>query len=128
MYSQTFKIKPSIDIVIKLVACLGLASIDSCEEFTLKKLEDENIADKYKLIEEELIPFYVPCKARKYLGKYEVKNIITVIRQFLKTQCYNFKTKEKYSNKKKFLVYQIIKTNQDNEEVREEENYVLTFN
>ena len=127
MYSQTFKNKPTPEIVNKLVSCFGLPNLDCGEEFTLKKLEDNNTVDKYKLIEQELIPYYIPCKAKKYLGKYELKNIITVVRQFLKSQLYNFKTKEKYSNKKKFLIYQIVKTNEEKKE-EDNTNYVLTFN
>ena len=127
MYSQTFKNKPTLEIVNKLVSCFGLPNLDSGDEFTLKKLEDNNTVDKYKLIEQELIPYYIPCKAKKYLGKYELKNIITVVRQFLKSQLYNFKTKEKFSNKKKFLIYQIVKINEEKKE-EDNTNYVLTFN
>jgi hypothetical protein len=127
MYSQTFKIKPSIEIINKLLDCIGLSGLDCGEEFTLKKLVENNVVEKFKTIEPELVPFYVPCKARKYLNKYEVKNIITIVRQFLKTCAYNFETKEKYSNKRKFLIYKIVK-NRVEEEEPNQENYVLTFN
>jgi len=127
MYSQTFKIKPSIEIINKLLDCIGLSGLDCEEEFTLKKLIENNVIEKFKIIEPELVPFYVPCKARKYLNKYEVKNIITIVRQFLKTCAYNFETKEKYSNKRKFLIYKIVK-NRVEEEEPNQENYVLTFN
>ena len=127
MYSQTFKIKPSIEIINKLLDCIGLSGLDCGEEFTLKKLVENNVIEKFKTIEPELVPFYVPCKARKYLNKYEVKNIITIVRQFLKTCAYNFETKEKYSNKRKFLIYKIVK-NRVEEEEPNQENYVLTFN
>lgn len=127
MYSQTFKIKPSIEIINKLLDCIGLSGLDCGEEFTLKKLIENNVVEKFKTIEPELVPFYVPCKARKYLNKYEVKNIITIVRQFLKTCAYNFQTKEKYSNKRKFLIYKIVK-NRVEEEEPNQENYVLTFN
>jgi hypothetical protein len=127
MYSQTFKIKPSIEIINKLLDCIGLSGLDCGEEFTLKKLVENNVVEKFKTIEPELVPFYVPCKARKYLNKYEVKNIITIVRQFLKTCAHNFETKEKYSNKRKFLIYKIVK-NRVEEEEPNQENYVLTFN
>ena len=127
MYSQTFKNKPNIEIVIKLVSCLGLSDLNCTDEFTLKKIEENNIVEKYKAIEQELVQYYIPCKAKKYLGKYEVKNIVTVIRQFLKSHLYNFKTKEKYANKKKFLIYKIVKINEEKKE-EDNSNYVLTFN
>ena len=126
MYSQIFKNKPTLEIINKLMSCIGFENLDCGEEFTIKKLEEINTIDKYKLIENELKLFYIPCKARKYLGKYEIKNIITVIRQFLKSHSYNFKTQEKYSNKRKMLIYKIVKISEEPE--KENENYVLTFN
>ena len=49
-----------------------------------------------------------------YLGKYEYKNIITVSRQLLKTIDYTIYSKEKYSNKKKYLIYKLEKVRDKN--------------
>jgi hypothetical protein len=109
MYSQLFKIKPTEEIIQTLLECLCLCNINDNTEFTIEKLETNNCIDNFKLIENSLKIFYIPCKAKMYLGKYEYKNIITVSRQLLKTIDYTIYSKEKYSNKKKYLIYTLGK-------------------
>jgi len=114
MYSQLFKIKPTEEIIQTLLECLCLCDINDNTEFTIEKLETNNCIGKFKLIENALKIFYIPCKAKMYLGKYEYKNIITVSRQLLKTINYTIYSKEKYSNKKKYLIYKLEKVRDKN--------------
>ena len=55
-----------------------------------------------------MIDYYIPCKARTYLNDLNEKNIITILKQFIKTKGYTIISREKYSNKKKFIIYQLI--------------------
>jgi len=103
MYNQLFKTRPTEAIINKILTCFGLTNLEDKSEFTILQLETNNTMDNYKLIEEEIKKFYIPCKGKIYFDKYEYKNIITVGRQILKTVNYTITTKEKYSNKKKFL-------------------------
>jgi len=114
MYNQLFKIKPTEELINKILNCLSLDNLDDNSEFTIEKLESGNVISKYKLIDEEIKTFYIPCKAKMYLSKYEYKNIITVFRQILKTIKYTINSREKYSNKKKFLVYKLCKIEDKN--------------
>jgi hypothetical protein len=124
MYNQLFKIKPSDEIINKILICLSLENLDDNTEFTIEKLELNNVISKYKLIDEEIKRFYIPCKAKLYLSKYEYKNMITVFRQILKTIHYTINGREKYSNKKKFLIYKLCKI----EDKNNEESSILTEN
>ena len=130
MYNQLFKTKPTEEIINKILNCFGLSNLEDKGEFTIQQLETIDTIDTYKIIEEELKKFYIPCKSKLYFGKYEYKNIITVGRQILKTANYTITSKEKYSNKKKFLIYNLIslddkKKKNDN---TDNEEYVLNFN
>lgn len=108
MYNQLFKTRPTEAIINKILTCFGLTNLEDKSEFTIQQLETNNTMDNYKLIEEEIKKFYIPCKGKIYFDKYEYKNIITVGRQILKTVNYTITTKEKYSNKKKFLIYKLL--------------------
>ena len=110
--------------------CFGLTNIEDKGEFTIQQLETIKTIDKYKLIELEIKGFYIPCKAKLYFGKYEYKNIITIGRQVLKTVNYTIVTKEKYNNKKKFLIYKLISLDEKNKNniIKTDEDYVLNFN
>jgi len=108
MYNQLFKTRPTEAIINKILTCFGLTNLEDKSEFTILQLETNNTMDNYKLIEEEIKKFYIPCKGKIYFDKYEYKNIITVGRQILKTVNYTITTKEKYSNKKKFLIYKLL--------------------
>ena len=71
----------------------------------------------------ELVRYYIPCKAKKYLTDLNEKKCITILRQFLKIQNYTLMSKDKYIDGKKILFYQVIqlpidiKTNRDSEKV-----------
>ena len=57
---------------------------------------------------DELEKYYLPCKAKVYLSDINERKCITILRQFLKSQGYTLISKEKYINKKKLLIYQVI--------------------
>jgi len=130
MYNQLFKTRPTEAIINKILTCFGLTNLEDKSEFTILQLETNNTMDNYKLIEEEIKKFYIPCKGKIYFDKYEYKNIITVGRQILKTVNYTITTKEKYSNKKKFLIYKLLSLDEKKKKnpIKEGEKYVLDFN
>ena len=129
MYNQLFKTKPTEEIINKILNCFGLINLEDESEFTIQQLETKNTMDNYKIIEEDIKSFYIPCKAKLYFEKYEYKNIITVGRQLLKTVNYTITSKEKYSNKKKFLIYKLISIDEKNKKNNDnKEEYVLNFN
>jgi len=130
MYNQLFKTRPTEAIINKILTCFGLTNLEDKSEFTILQLETNNTMDNYKLIEEEIKKFYIPCKGKIYFDKYEYKNIITVGRQILKTVNYTITTKEKYSNKKKFLIYKLLSLDEKKKKnsIKKGEKYVLDFN
>ena len=128
MYSQLFKEKPPLQLIIKLINCFGFTGLDDKSELNFNNNFDEKIQN-YKVIEEELSKIYVNCKIHNYLYKYQGKKIVTVIRQFLKTINYNLESKEKSYNKQKYLVYYLkcnnpLPMNPDSPSTE----YIISFN
>ena len=127
--NQLFKKEPTDEIILKLIQCLGLKDLNDKTEFSKLQMEHINTIIRFKLIEEELKKFYLPCKAKKYLNKYEYKNIITICRQFLKIKNYTLVAKEKYIKTKKYLNYKLITLEEKKitSTINKNETYVLNF-
>ena len=56
-------------------------------------------------MKEELEKYYLPCKSRTYLHDLNTKNVVTVLRQFVKIQGYSIQSQEKYNKGDKFIIY-----------------------
>jgi hypothetical protein len=126
MFSQLFKVKPTQELIIKLLNCFGITSLDDTSILNFNNNNSNEYIQKYKELEPELSTYYINCKIHNYLYKYEDKQIVTVIRQFLKTIHYNLVSKEKSRNKQKYLVYYLKCNNSIQSTLTEE--YVVDFN
>ena len=60
----------------------------------------------------ELEECYLPCKSRTYLNSLTEKNVITILRQILKTRNYTITSREKYMKGCKFIIYSLSKLDQ----------------
>jgi glutamyl/glutaminyl-tRNA synthetase len=123
MKNQLFKVSPNIEITEKILENFGIKGINDNHSFTRENLIDLNTVENMNNMYDELIRYYIPCKAKKYLIDLNEKKCITILRQFLKIQNHTLMSKEKYINSKKILFYQVIpiqidiKTNLDSEKV-----------
>ena len=106
---QLFAKIPPYDLFIKILKCFGLDNINDKRSFTRKHLTYINTVEKM----EELVPtlklYYIPCKARTYLNNLTEKNVVTILRQILKTQQHSLNSREKYVKGSKFIIYNICK-------------------
>lgn len=123
MKNQLFKVSPNIEITEKILENFGIKGINDNHSFTRENLIDLNTVENINNMYDELIRYYIPCKAKKYLIDLNEKKCITILRQFLKIQNHTLMSKEKYINSKKILFYQVIplqidiKTNRDSDKV-----------
>jgi len=108
MKSQLFKKEPCDNIIEKLLNCFGLKNINDDRHFSREDLKKIDSVNKIYEIKEELNKYYIPCKARTYLNDLNEKNIITILKQFLKSKGYTIISREKYSKKNKFIIYKLI--------------------
>ena len=125
--NQLFKVSPNIEITEKILENFGIKGLDDNHSFTRDNLSDLYTVNSINEMYDELVRYYIPCKAKKYLTELNEKKCITVLRQFLKMQNYTLMSKEKYVEGKKILFYQVIPMQIDMKTNRDSEKVVLSF-
>jgi|MDTG01.3.fsa_nt_gb hypothetical protein len=125
--NQLFKVSPNIEITEKILENFGIKGLDDNHSFTRDNLSDLDTVNSINEMYDELVRYYIPCKAKKYLTELNEKKCITVLRQFLKMQNYTLMSKEKYVEGKKILFYQVIPMQIDMKTNRDSEKVVLSF-
>lgn len=136
---QLFKKNPSNEIFHKVLLAFGLHSLDDTRFFSRKDLQYIKTVSKINEIKSELEEYYLPCKARTYLNSLTEKNVITILRQVLKTRNYTITSREKYMKGCKFIIYNLCQLDKqlytplveiENESLAEtgKNPVVLTFN
>ena len=111
-YNQLFIKEPTMDLIKKIISLFGVQDLDNEESFNYLDMDKLNTIINLKNIKIELLEYYLPCKAKLYLSKWNYKSCITICRQFLKCINYNLLRKEYCKNGKKYGVYTIY--NKDN--------------
>ena len=77
--------------------------------FSKNTIISRNIISKINNYIEEIKKYYIICKQKIYLEDLNEKKVITLLRQLLRTNNFELKSKEKYDNSKKYLLYTITK-------------------
>ena len=77
-----------------------------------ERLEYIKTVDAINAMKNELEECYLPCKSRTYLNSLTEKNVITILRQILKTRNYTITSREKYMKGCKFIIYSLSKLDQ----------------
>lgn len=115
---QLFRKKPSNDIIGELLTVTGFNTLDDPKKVTRSHLDTDEVIKKYLELQTKLLPYYIPCKAKKYiLPNPTGKNIITIVRHFLKIKAHSIIAQEKYQSGKKVIIYRIApKTNNKKEQ------------
>ena len=91
-------------VINEALKSLKFDSIDDTRVFLLKDLHIDCFESSWLLIE----PYYIPCKARKYLHtELTSLRILTILRQILRSQNYTIIGQEKTTNGIKCMHYQI---------------------
>ena len=100
--------------------------------FSRKDLEAIRCVDMMMELKDELAQYYLPCKARTYLNDLNSKNIITILRQLCRLYNYSVQSREKYIKGYKFIIYQIIPSNNQKYQPmtikQDEESCTVVFN
>lgn len=96
------------EVAERLVKCLGLEGMDDSRSFTRYDLERVGAVTKVYAMVDELIKFYLPCKAKVYLTQLTEKKVITVVKQVIRLHNYSITAKEKNNGNKKIIVYRIM--------------------
>ena len=103
--NQLFRKLPDKTIINKLLLAFGLTSLEDKNNFSRRDLETLVTVFVINQMKEDLEKYYLPCKSRTYLHDLNTKNVVTVLRQFVKTQGYSIQSQEKYHKGDKFIIY-----------------------
>ena len=136
---QLFKKNPSDELFDSVLESVGLTSLEDKRAFSRKDLKYIKTVEKINKIKPQLEECYLPCKARTYLNDLNEKNVITILRQILKTRNYTINSREKYMKGCKFIIYSLCKLESKKykplleikpveEEEKEKKPIVITFN
>ena len=106
---QLFKKNPSNELFNKVLESFGLVDLEDKRSFSRKDLKYIKTVEKINSLKSELEECYLPCKARTYLNGLNEKNVITILRQVLKTRNYSITSREKYMKGSKFIIYTLCK-------------------
>ena len=99
-----FRKKPPLDAVELILRSLKLTGLDDKHWFSKDDLPLDTLDDWLPVLE----PYYLPCKAERYLqGDMTQGRIITVLRHILKEHNIEFKAQERVVNGKKTTLYQV---------------------
>ena len=115
--NQLFIIKPSQELILKILTTFGIKDLKDNHEFSLLDMNSIETVKKLKELEPEFKKYYLPCKQKIYLNEWNYKTCITIARQFLKTIDYDIHSREKFIKNKKYLLYKLI-TRQEKEQER----------
>lgn len=100
-----FRKIPPLDVVDHVLRSLKLSGVSDKRWFSKDDLPIENIIDWIPLLE----PYYLPCKAERYLkGEITSSRIITILRHILRVNNIELKVQERVINSKKITLYQIF--------------------
>ena len=110
---QLFKAYPTNELFNKVISAFGFVDIANTTPFSRNDLKYLKTVEKINLLKPYLEKCYIPCKARTYLNNLTEKNVITILRQILKTKGYIVTSKEKYMKGHKFIVYRITEKKLD---------------
>lgn len=109
--NQLFKASIPEDFFLKVCICYGIKNFEDEYYFSktdLIKLGTVSSLLKYK---EELMQYYLPCKAKLYLIELNESKAITILRQLLRLFNKILLSKQKYIKQKKTTLYYISNIN-----------------
>ena len=127
IYNQFFCEEPTMDLLIELLKCYGLNSLNDNIEFSKADLCENKTVEKMEDMIHELIMYYLPCKAKIYLDVITEKRAVTILSQFIKLFSYKLARKERIINKKKVIFYRIQKIEDTKLHIDNSSTYELLF-
>jgi|UniRef100_A0A6C0BR62 hypothetical protein len=127
IHNQLFCEEPTMDLIIELLKCYGLSSLNDNIEFSKADLCENKTVEKMEDMIHELIMYYLPCKAKIYLDVITEKRAITILSQFIKLFSYKLARKERIINKRKVIFYRIQKIEDTKLHIDNSSTYQLLF-
>lgn len=100
---RLFRVIPPKELVIEILQHLRLLGLHDLRWFTREELNLETLDEWLPLLE----PYYIPCKARRFLEDMDATRIVTIVRHILQPHGYELHTQERMYKTSKATLYQI---------------------
>ena len=100
-----FRKIPSKELVEEVLIFLQFLGFHDNKIFTKKDVNKEKFEEIVTWIE----PYYMPCKAKRFLSNINENKQITILRHLLRIHNYDLLTQEKVHNSLKVTTYKIYK-------------------
>jgi hypothetical protein len=105
---RLFRKIPSGEFVNEILEQLKLQGLQEKRWFTKDELYMETVDEWLPLLE----PYYIPCKAKRFLLNVTSSRVITILRHILHPLGYDLRTQERMYKLQKTTMYQIYTTNE----------------
>ena len=116
-----FKIYPEKELIEEILVYLNFIGLHDRKTFTKKDINKEHFEEIITWIE----PYYIPCKAKRFLYDVDESKQITILRHILRSIGYDLLVQVKLINSVKITTYQIYEK-YHNFDISG--NYVIDFN
>jgi hypothetical protein len=103
-YKKLFRKEPPKDFVERILRSMGLLGLHDLRWFT----KEELIFDTQEEWLPHLHPFYLPCKAKRFLDDaLDATRLITILRHCIRPHGYELSVQERLYKNKKQTLYQL---------------------
>jgi hypothetical protein len=103
-YKKLFRKEPPKELVEQILRSIGLLGIHDLRWFTKEELKMDAVEEWLPL----LYPFYLPCKAKRFLDtEFDANRLITVVRHCIRAHGYDLSVQERLYKDKKHSLYQL---------------------
>lgn len=130
--NQLFKSFLPEETFDKILNAFGFSSITEERSFCKVDLERTRTVDKLNEMKEEIMKYYLPCKAKLYVINMNVSKCITMFRQILRLYGLSLVSSQRYIKKKKTTFYNIQKKKKQEKVVNhikiETDKVTISFN
>jgi len=106
-YKKLFRKEPPKELVEQILRSTGLLGLHDLRWFTKEELVLENHEEWLPLLQ----PFYLPCKAKRFLDTtLDTNRLITILRHCIRVHGYDLSVQERLYKDKKHSLYQLQPT------------------
>ena len=103
-YKKLFRLSPPKEFVEDILRNLGLIGLHDLRWFTKEELTLDSQEEWLPL----LYPYYLPCKARRFMmDLLDANRLITILRHILRVHGYDLSVEERLYRDEKHSLYQI---------------------
>jgi hypothetical protein len=102
-HQRLFRQLPPRELVEEILVHLKLQGLTETRWFSKDELSTSTLDEWVPLLE----PYYLPCKAKRFLTEIDTARLITILRHILTPLHYELRTQERMYKLQKMTMYQI---------------------